>query len=72
MAIKSIVVCDCCGKEISLNSQRYHIDFTSSKFCDAAGASDYNSVRVDLCEACCKKAVSSLHTIASVKEAGNG
>lgn len=52
--IKQIVVCDCCGKELKSNSERYHIDFNSLRFIDGAGDSDYNTVRVELCEGCCK------------------
>ena len=63
MAVKNILVCDGCGKEIKSNAEHYHIDFASSRFCDAAGDMDYNAVRVDLCEKCCKNSVISLKNI---------
>lgn len=62
--IKSIRVCDCCGKELSKTSEVYHLDFKTSKFCDAAGDSDYNFEQIDLCESCIKRAVIALETIA--------
>ena len=62
--IKQIVVCDCCGKELKSNSERYRIDFDSLRFIDGAEDSDYNTVRVELCESCCKRAVQSLQKIA--------
>ena len=62
--IKQIVVCDCCGKELKSNSERYHIDFDSLRFIDGAGDSDYNTIRVELCKGCCKRAVQSLEQIA--------
>ena len=62
--IKQIIVCDCCGKELKSNSERYHIDFDSLRFIDGAGDSDYNTIRVELCENCCRRAVQSLQKIA--------
>lgn len=61
---KNICVCDSCGKELKYNSEHYHIDFASSRFCDAAGDMDYNTIRIDLCEQCCHKAVNALNIIA--------
>lgn len=62
---KNICVCDSCGTELKNNSEHYHIDFASSRFTDGAGDTDYNTVRVDLCEHCCKNAVKSLNIIAN-------
>ena len=62
--IKQIIVCDCCGKELKSNGDRYHIDFNSLRYADAAGDMDYNNIRVELCEKCCKSVVSSLRKIA--------
>lgn len=64
---KTIIVCDNCGKELA-SPGRYHIDFASSRFCDAAGDMDYNAIRVDLCENCARNAVQSLKKIAERNE----
>ena len=61
--IKTIKVCDCCGTELKSNADTYHINFVSSKFCDAAGDVDYNSIDIELCEHCCLDAVKSLRQI---------
>lgn len=63
--IKQIVVCDSCGQILDKACERYHIDFQSSKFIDAAGSRDYNSIRVDLCSRCARDAVGALKRIAS-------
>lgn len=66
--IKQIVVCDCCGKELKYNADRYHIDFDSLRYVDGAGDTDYNTIRVELCEGCCKHAVESLRKIAEANK----
>jgi len=63
--LKEIIVCDCCGKELKKNSETYHLDLVSSTFLDAAGDSDYNFERLDLCYDCARDAVNSLRTIAN-------
>lgn len=61
--IKQIIVCDCCGRELKHPSERYHINFDSLRYCDGAGDMDYDTIRVELCESCCKHAVDSLRKI---------
>lgn len=61
MAIKKIIVCDCCGKELK-NSNNF--TFNSAYFTDGAGSRDYNQVEIQLCEACLKDIRNSLKTIA--------
>lgn len=63
--LKEIIVCDCCGEELKKNSETYHIDFTSSTFLDAAGDTDYNFERLDLCLDCARDAVNSFRIIAN-------
>lgn len=62
--IKQIVVCGCCGKELKSDSERYYIDFNSLRSIDGAGDSDYNTVRVELCENRYRRAVHSMKQIA--------
>ena len=72
MGIKNICVCDCCGKELTKTSDTFHLDFKTNTFLDAAGSRDYNFERIDLCESCVKRAVTSLETIAkSIQENTN-
>lgn len=63
MSIKQIKVCDCCGKELKDNSEDYHVDLRTSNFMDAAGDTDYNIERVDLCIDCAKSVVESIKRI---------
>ena len=66
---KFSIVCDNCGTELRSNKDIYHITFESCKFTDAAGDIDTDVIRLDLCAACCKNAVTSLKLIAEKTEA---
>lgn len=66
--IKQICVCNNCGKELTMPT-KYHIDFATSKFCDAAGDMDYNSLRVDLCEECAEDAIKTLKALLEKSDA---
>ena len=61
--IKNVCVCDNCERVINTKNH-FWIDFKTSRFIDAAGDTDYNEIRVDLCESCCMKAVEALKSIA--------
>ena len=64
MSIKSIRICDCCGKELTQTSEIFHLDFKTNYFMDAAGSRDYDFERIDLCHSCAKRAVTALEIIA--------
>lgn len=70
MSIKTVRVCDCCGKQLGYNSEAYHIDhidFRTGNFLDAAGSRDYNFERIELCENCVQRAVAALEKIAEME-----
>jgi len=66
MGIRTIRVCDCCGKELKKHGDIYHIDkviLCSETYTDSAGDVDYNSIAIELCKDCAEKLVQSLDKI---------
>lgn len=63
MGIKTINVCDCCGKELKYTSETYHISFMTDYFSDVCGSRDWNEFKSEFCESCARDIKNSLRKI---------
>ncbi len=63
MSLKTIRICDGCGKELTRTSEIYHLVLKTDKFWNGADM-DYLEERLDFCIICARKIKETLEKIA--------